>query len=158
MFNQNVGLNDFSVVQAKEVDSKSIWEIRFSQDLVAVSQTKEDVPFHKHNKWFLEKYFEDQGSVCFVLWQKRKKIIGYCRLDMNNKKEYTISIGLLSDFQRKRLGTYLLAEVLNKMESGAIVIAKINKDNIGSERLFLKQGFVKGVYKGDWSILKKTII
>jgi ribosomal protein S18 acetylase RimI-like enzyme len=133
-------MQNFSVIKAGEIDSKGVWNIRYASSVKAVSLDQTVVPFEKHDTWFQKKYFDSSYNLCFVLKGVSQKVRGYCRFDLDDNG-FLVSIAIGDGLQGKGLGHFLLSESLAQLPSSQKVLATIFKTNMGSLRLFEKNGF-----------------
>lgn len=124
-----------------ESDSLRIWEIRNAAPVRQQSQNTETISFESHQKWFLDKYFNDTSNRCFVSLYGRK-VVGYCRCDLDAEKTtYTVSIAVDPSFHGMGIGRLLLKESVRQM--GAVtILADVKKNNLSSIRLFRSCGFI----------------
>jgi len=130
--------------QAKKEDSQTIWQIRNHSLTRKKSHNQKEIDLRNHNNWFIDKYLQNKDNYCFVLENKNGKVVGYCRLDSDGDKNYTISIAIDPNYHKKGLGAKLLRESLRevkKIKKDAVVLAEIKKDNIPSIKLFEKCNF-----------------
>jgi len=143
----DIGKN-FIVRKAEPKDSKRIWEIRNHPSVRENSNNAEEINFADHEAWLQKKYFNGESNHCYVLADKEKKAVGYCRLDYAGPEDsYIVSIAIDCDYHKKGLGGYLLGESLVRLNSRKPVLAEIKKRNIASFKLFERHGFKK--YKAD---------
>ena len=143
---------NFTIKKAEAVDAEAVWNIRYAPEVNAVSQSQEVTPLPDHIAWFTRKYIDNLNNYCFVLCHE-EKIMGYCRYD-KGEKGYVISIALRSECQGKGLGSYFLTNTLALLPKGAVVLATIHKDNVGSQRLFEKNGFNETLQDETWVYLQ----
>jgi ribosomal protein S18 acetylase RimI-like enzyme len=131
--------------KVKRQDSKGVWKIRSHSFNRKYFGKKERIPFNYHDKWFENKYFKSQDNKCFVL-KKEKKVIGYCRFDLENGK-YRISIAIDPQYHGKGLGHILFSTSLKKIRTKRDILAEIQLGNLPSVKLFQKNNFE--IYRQD---------
>lgn len=135
------------IKQVKRGDSKRVWQIRNHPKVRQNSNNSEEISFGKHNKWFENKYFNNNDNFCFVSVTDNK-VIGYCRFDLDKEKDcYVISIAVDADYHGKGRGHLLLSRFLQKFTKNKNILAEIQKENIPSIKLFQKNNFI--IYKED---------
>lgn len=122
-------------------DSARLWEIRNTPQARKESVNQDEIPWENHQRWFQEKYFSGQNNACFVM-EDNGYVIGYCRLDNENDR-YVVSIALDPNYHGRGLGTFLLFESLNQLNTDRIILATVKKDNPGSIKIFIKNGFIE---------------
>lgn len=138
-------MEEYKVDTAKEEDSQRIWEIRNHPSVRKNSVNSEIISFDNHQKWFHERYFENENNFCYAL-KDEKNTIGYCRFDYDNEEKiYVVSIAIDPENQSKGLGSQLLSQSLKKLRNkkNISVLAEIKKSNTASIELFEKNGFEK---------------
>lgn len=134
------------VRKVKKEDSKRIWEIRNYPIARKYSNNLEEIPFEQHDIWFQKKYFTGQDNHCFVL--ENEKVVGYCRFDFDDESDnYITSIAINFNTQGKGMGSFLLKNALEMMNTKKNIIAQSFKENIASTKLFQKNNFE--IYKED---------
>lgn len=132
----------YIIRQVKKEDSKRIWQIRNHPLIRKNSNNPEKIPFKKHVQWFEKKYFSGLNNYCFILEDKNKKVIGYCRFDFDKDEyAYILSIALEPKHHRQGLGSYLLKESLKRLTKKRDILAITKKDNLVAIRLFQKNHF-----------------
>ncbi|HLD28268.1 MAG TPA: GNAT family N-acetyltransferase [Patescibacteria group bacterium] len=143
-------LHQYFIEPAQEQDSERILEIRNNPIARKFSDNPDVISLTEHDEWFKRKYFGDnKENFCFVLKDKEKKVIGYCRLDFNQEKNgYVISIAIDSSCHSRGLGHYLLSEFLKKSIVGENdILMEVKRDNLHSIKLFRNNNFK--MYKED---------
>jgi len=134
-------MGDYKIRKVKIEDSKSIWQIRNHPASREKSDNPEEISFEKHQVWFENKYFKDNNHDCFIL-EHNLKVIGYNRFDFDEANDcYAISIAIDSNFYNRDLGHLLLSQSLSEFNRTKDIIAKVQKKNIASVKLFRKNDF-----------------
>lgn len=124
-------------------DAREIWEIRNEPASLAVAANPETIPLAQHIAWFNGKYFADEGSVCFVA-KVDQNVVGYCRFDLNpDKNQYLNSIAVASSMHGKGIGTLLLRQSIEQLNSSVPIHAEVKKFNTASIKMFERVGFRK---------------
>lgn len=122
-------------------DAQRIWEIRNEPQSRAIAASPDIIPLPQHINWFNNKYFGQNSNVCFV-GELDDNIVGYCRFDLDNN-QYTVSIAVTSSMHGKGIGTLLLRQSIEQLNSTIPLYAEIRKNNISSIKMFEKIGFKK---------------
>lgn len=122
-------------------DAQRIWEIRNEPTALAVAASQEVIPLAQHVAWFNNKYFTNKSSVCFVA-EVKQKVVGYSRFDLNNG-HYVNSIAVASSIHGKGIGTTLLKQSIEQLNSPIPIRAEVRKFNTASIKMFERVGFKK---------------
>ncbi len=122
-------------------DAQRIWEIRNEPQARSVAASPEIIPLSQHINWFNNKYFNQSNNFCFV-GELDENIIGYCRFDLD-KDQYIISIAVASSIHGKGVGTLLLRQSIEQLQSSKPLYAEVRKHNIASIKMFERSGFKK---------------
>ncbi len=122
-------------------DAQRIWEIRNEPESRAVAASQEIIPLSQHVAWFNSKYFANKGSVCFVA-EVDQNIVGYSRFDLDENR-YINSIAIASSMHGKGIGTLLLRQSIEQLQTPKPIHAKVRKHNIASIKMFERSGFKK---------------
>ena len=127
--------------QARQEDSKRIWEIRNNPLIREYSTSKDPISFERHAQWFEQAYFQGKKNLCFVI-ECQGNVTGYCRFDCNDASNaYTISIAVDPVYHGKGLGYQLLSSSLLHIHQRFAVNAAVKKGNPASAALFKKSNF-----------------
>lgn len=95
----------------------------------------------EHEEWFNGTYRSGGENRCYVL--DRGGVVGVCRID-GCCGEYEVSITIDSSCHGKRYGTILLAGAIDLFHGvDCTMTAIIHRNNVPSQRLFMKNGFIK---------------
>lgn len=132
---------EIKVRPAQLNDARRIWEIRNEPESRAVAASPETIPIAQHVAWFNNKYFTDKGNVCFVA-KADQNVVGYCRFDLD-KNQYLNSIAIASSMHGKGIGTLLLKQSIEQLQSQKPIHAEVRKHNIASIKMFERCGFKK---------------
>lgn len=139
--------NNYTIRQAQKSDSRRVWEIRNHPISRKYSGNPDIIPFANHLPWFKKKYFSGLNNHCYIL-EANQKTIGYCRLDFDEQNDnHIISLAIDPAYQGRGLSHKLLASSLKRFKSVKLILAQIQKENIPSLKLFMKNGFQ--IYKQD---------
>lgn len=155
MFNKeklkNISENEKAIIRrVKREDSQRVWEIRNHSESRKNFHQKEEIDFSKHDEWFDKKYFQNRENYFFVIEDDQQKVIGYCRLDLENES-YTVSIAIDPSYWGRRFGSILLKNALDKIDTEKEIVAEVIKGNDASLKLFIKNNF--DLYKEDEEII-----
>lgn len=124
-------------------DAQGIWEIRNEPAALAVAATSEVIPLAQHINWFNDKYFSNKGHVCFIA-EADQNVVGYCRFDLDlDKNQYVNSIAVSSSMHGKGIGTILLQQSIEQLNSSIPIHAEVRKFNTASVKMFERVGFKK---------------
>lgn len=93
----------------------------------------------EHCAWF-DSNLSDTKSTLYLIYHDGTAV-GTLRLDEKNPDEYEVSILLTENAQGKGIGSMALNEIHNIKKHG-LFFADIHSDNINSQKLFKKAGFV----------------
>lgn len=122
-------------------DAERIWEIRNESESRKVAASQEIIPLPKHIAWFENKYFKQNGNLCFV-GEVDGKVIGYSRFDLEEDR-FLNSIAISSSMHGKGLGTLLLGRSIKLLDTDRPIHAEIRKHNLASVKIFERNGFKK---------------
>lgn len=126
---------------AQPNDAQRIWEIRNEPAALVVAASQDIIPLAQHVAWFNNKYFMDKGHVCFVA-EADNNIVGYSRFDLHENK-YLNSIAIASSMHGKGIGTLLLKQSIEQLQSSLPIHAEVRKFNTASIKMFERVGFKK---------------
>ena len=125
--------------RAKLDDSLRIWQIKNDPVFRNNGGNPDEIPWESHRTWFINKYFGVGTNTCSIL-ELDGRVIGYCRLDLNDKGEHVVSIALDGNFHSQGLGNMLLNRVTRNHRG--VLLATIKKTNRGSIKIFEDNGFL----------------
>lgn len=132
---------DIKVRSAQPGDAQRIWEIRNEPASLAVAASQEVIPLAQHVTWFNNKYFTGKSSICFIA-EVDQSVVGYSRFDLNND-HYVNSIAVASSMHGKGIGTLLLKQSIEQLNSSLPIHAEVRKFNTASIKMFERVGFKK---------------
>ena len=111
-------------------------------------KTKNTIKYKDHKNWFKEILNTDSSKIYIGYYNSNK--FGYVRFNRIKHKIYKVSIGCKLEYQNKGYGTSLLKFALKKFiskEKPNKIISLIKKNNISSQKCFIKNDFKKSKYK-----------
>jgi RimJ/RimL family protein N-acetyltransferase len=132
-----------TIQQATSNDSRNIWEWRNNKETKKMSITTDSISWEAHSNWY-KKSLVNEDCYLYVGHLNNDKI-GICRFDIDgNTNSAKVSINLNPQFRNKNLSHQLLAATIKVFlqEKNILLTATIKKNNIGSEKCFIKVGFV----------------
>ena len=132
------------VVKARISDARLIIKIHNSAVRNRYFNSINQVQFNKHLVWFKKKLISKKTEI--YLGKVNNIKFGYVRFEEIKKKVFEISLGNLPIYYNKGLGTILLKKSLikfGKKYKAKKVISTVKKFNIRSQKVFLKNGFIK---------------
>lgn len=134
---------EIKVRPAQFKDAQKIWEMRNEPASLAVAANPDTIPLAQHITWFNNKYFSDENNVCFVA-ELDREVVGYCRFDLDkNKSGYLNSIAIASSMHGKGIGTLLLKQSIEQLDTPLPILAEVRKFNTASIKMFERVGFKK---------------
>ena len=94
---------------------------------------------------FWNKYIQDNNERTIFMIIVNNKPCGYVYVDYKSQNKVELSIGVSIKCSGKGIATKAIKEIVLKMQKHRIseIFAYIREDNIKSERVFAKSGFVK---------------
>lgn len=132
----------FQLRKATPADSRFIYDLRFSPDIIAVSLTPEVPTFEKHNEWLLKTLNSSLHDIYVVT--SNHNDIGVLRYDWDMSNSCNVSIFLSPDWRGKKLGGRILSEgerIYKANGKSGIIKAKVKEGNHQSSQMFLRSGF-----------------
>ncbi len=142
------------VSPAQPNDAQRLWEIRNEPESRAVAASQETIPMAQHTAWFDSKYFKQNNNFCFV-GEIDENVVGYCRFDSDNDR-YLVSIAVASSMHGKGVGTLLLRQSIEQLQTSKPIHAEVRKHNTVSIKMFERVGFKK-VSEDDQNIYYQLI-
>lgn len=124
-------------------DARGIYDIRNHPISRQFSNNQEEICYEFHKDWFANRYFGGKPHVCYIL-EENNEVIGYCRFDysLDGKDEFILSIAIHPDKLGRGYGTKLLEESLIKFGSDKKIVAEVLNENLISQKLLKRQGFI----------------
>jgi len=122
------------------------------------SFNSEPISKETHIKWFNDKL--DNSFIYFLILQKDQKDVGQIRLEQE-KEIGTINFSICKLFRNQGLGTKALLSISSFIINNKIPIkvlkGLVKKDNVFSQRAFLRAGFTPGEENEDFFAFEKSI-
>ena len=134
----------------RPVEDKDIWEIyEISNDpkVRRFSINTKPITEEEHKEWF-----NSVDKTLFFVAESEGKVVGQVRFKKAGGRTFEVSISVHPSWRGRGLGKFLLGrglEELFKRFPGAIVIAKIKRENEISKRFFKNFGFELQNSKGE---------
>lgn len=129
-------------------DSESVWKLAGSEDVRSASCSQKPIPWEAHKLWF-EQQLSKNSSYFFIVSGLDSSFLGYVRFSFEENNEAFVSIALIQEMRSKNIGTAVLGQACARfrtMFAQHLVNALVHEDNIGSQKIFLKNSFeAKGV-------------
>ncbi|MBL7068268.1 MAG: GNAT family N-acetyltransferase [Candidatus Omnitrophica bacterium] len=128
--------------KAAEGDCRDLWTWRNHPEVRKNSFDDAPISWKDHKKWFYSR-FRDRSARIYIA-RDRKEKVGVIRFDV---EEFLIrvSVSLNPDFFGKKLGRELIRlgteKIFTETKKRLSVIAEVKKDNIASQKAFLKAGY-----------------
>jgi UDP-2,4-diacetamido-2,4,6-trideoxy-beta-L-altropyranose hydrolase len=136
----SLNVDKISARNATQYDCKLYWY--WANDLLVRKNAfrQESIGWEDHKQWFTNK-LADNGSVLLIVSLENIPI-GQVRFD-RDEKNYRISYTLAKQFRGKKLGTPMLAEAINFINSRVplTLVASVKESNLASVKIFRKLGF-----------------
>lgn len=131
------------IVKATLKDERTLWEWRNHPEVRKQCFDTDVLPLEKHKQWFAEKLKDSQTYIFMAVCEKEK--IGVVRFECM-KEETAISVYLNPQYIGQGLGSLVIREATEIFDKehpdGGEIKAHIKKDNIVSQKSFLKAGYV----------------
>lgn len=130
-------VEEFSIRLATIDDMEKVFELSNDDVVRANSINQEKIKWENHIEWF-ENRIKKIDEPFYIIESQEKDFIAQVRFD--KKEEITISISISKQFRGKNLASKIIKECSKKCGYEKIV-AFIKKDNITSQKSFLKAGY-----------------
>ncbi len=141
-------------VSLKKIDTKYIeflWCLRNKPYVRKYSLNKKRVNWEEHVNWILPILMGISNKELYIILYNSAPV-GQVRFDYSNN-DVEISISIFEEFQGKRIASASLTEAIKKSKKDKKIvklIARINKNNLSSLKLFEKAGFKYESKDGSW--------
>lgn len=133
-----------SVSLAKIEDAKLLLKIHNDAVVGGFFNSKPLIVYKEHIEWYKVKL--KSNSKIYIGKNSSKKKFGYVRFDEIKDNIFEVSIGNLTSFYSKGLGSLMLEKSIKKFKKNykpKKIISAVKKFNIRSTKCFLKNNFVK---------------
>jgi|GEM_PF-1749281 len=137
--------------KANKKDIAFLFRLRNQPSTFRYAKNPRPVERQEHINWATAVLEGKTNKNLFII-EVNKKRAGQIRMDID-KKEATVSISLMPEFQGRGIGFLALQMAIKKMrkeKNVQIFTAHIHQDNIPSQKLFTKLGFQLKKQKGVW--------
>jgi RimJ/RimL family protein N-acetyltransferase len=134
--------NALRLRQAREGDSKLLWEWANDPGVRAVSFGSEPIPWKRHVEW-LRSRLDDPNCVMYIAIDSKGEPIGQVRYDIH-EDEAVISISVDQRFRGRGYGSaaiQLASRDILQRPTIEVIHAYVKQDNEASVRAFAKAGF-----------------
>ena len=146
------------VRKVKKKDIEFLFELRNQPSTFQYSKNARPVGQQEHIDWITPILKGKTNKNLFVIEADRKRA-GQVRLDIDEEKAM-VNISLMPEFQGKGIGSIALQMAINKIARKKKVksfLAEVHQENIASQKLFEKLGFVFQNQEGIWKTYVKRI-
>ena len=150
-----------NIRRATESDSKLLFDWANESEVRKASFNTDKIDWMEHKKWFLRKL--QNPSSLILIFEVDGSCAGQIRFDKNLEEDYfLISFLLDRKFRGKSLGEILIemgiSYLMTQVQIPILCVGFVKKDNIPSQRAFLKNKFLL-VSESDISLkFEKKII
>ena len=103
-------LKDLLISEAKEIDSKFLWELRNEYPIRLMSNSTELIAWETHKEWFLNALKNDDSNIYIAFLKNKPVAMVRYDLSKNFKKSFEISIAVKTKFQGIGIATKMLQE------------------------------------------------
>jgi L-amino acid N-acyltransferase YncA len=125
-------------------DCRKIYELRNFPEIRAVSLSRSEISYEKHQKWF-SLVMKDSNRQLFVA-RKNLELLGVVRLDLVSSSNGEVSIYISPKHKGLSIGskllTYSFRESRKNWKTLCSIEAVVQSSNRGSILFFQKNGFV----------------
>lgn len=149
-----------NVRQATEEDCKLVFDWVNEPEVRKASFHTEEIEWQEHTNWFLQKIKNPNSLI--LIFEVDGKPAGQIRFDKNTDKGFfLISFLLDQKFRGRSLGGVLIEKgidyLITQVKTPILCVGFVKKENIASQRAFLKNEFLL-VSESDVSLtFEKTI-
>ncbi len=126
---------------ADSSDIKNVFELSNSSFVRNNSINNKEILWNEHVEWFKNE-LNNKKNYFYIIETADKEFIGQLRLKFIQDNEYIISITMLKEFQKQRIGTISLQKLFS-IHKNYDFIAYIKEDNMLSQVFFEKNKFYK---------------
>lgn len=130
---------------AEESDCEIIWRLRNDKSARKYFSNSEYIPYKHHKRWYWA--VRQNKSDVFLIARRENKKVGYVRFDKSHRTGPDISIVIDKQSRGQGIGSLVLKMAIDwyfdNFPDEENLFTEILKDNISSNRIFVKCGFVK---------------
>ncbi len=145
--------------KADFTDMDFLFDLRNKDYVYKNSGTPKPVQWQEHMNW-LEKVFSGEANKELFVIELNGERVGQVRFDIDSEnKQAVVNISLLKEFHGKGIAKEAIEQGVDKMTQEKEIkkfIAEIHQDNIASQKLFEKLGFVFQGQDDIWKTYVKT--
>lgn len=136
-------------------DVDVLFKLRNLPDIVSLSASQKVVSYKEHVKW-LHNSLLNKNKFMFLIFVKNDAA-GFVSFEKEIVSRYTISLYLTKNYRGEGIGKQSYFEALSYLPIGPkFIVAKVRKDNVGSQRFFLNSGFVTKEEKKEIILMEKA--
>mgnify|MGYP006087550013 CR=1 FL=1 len=131
-----------SIKVARLIDSEFLFNLFNRSIEEGFSITKKKINYASHKIWYKNR-LKDKNTQVYIIYLNLDKI-GYVRFEKFSKNKYKVSIANHPKFLGKGFGAICLKLAIKKFTLNKVnvkIIALINKNNIPSIKIFIKNNF-----------------
>jgi len=158
-----IDINKISLHKAKLEDMMDVFNLANDPEVRKNSFNQKQINLEDHKIWFKDKIRNNRDLL--YIFKISQKFIGHVLLK-NINNDFLISIYLLKEYRNKGFGKKILDLSIEKLKNinniNFLILAYVNKANIGSLKLFEKSDFIKKINKNikykDFILFEKKII
>ncbi len=133
--------------EATENDCKLLWGWVNDPIVKASAFSSGLIPWETHLAWFTQK-LDDPNCVIYIALADQIDEVGQIRFDINGS-EATIDVSVAANYRGKGLGKNLIRAGLEQLKKDRLIQvfhAYIKENNLASQKVFVKAGFVEVNY------------
>ena len=144
--------------KADFTDIEFLWYLRNQPEVFKFFNNPNAIQWKEHIDWIIPIILGKAQKELFVVFLG-KNPVGQIRFDWQEHKVAVISISLLKDLWGQGIGAKILKEAIKKGKKLKVkkFIAKINQNNIASQKLFEKFGFKFEKQLDVWKNYEKRV-
>ena len=153
-------MKEIKIRNAKENDSKDIFEWRNDELTRQMSHTSEIIEWENHRRWY-SNALNSESRILLICEDNRNEKIAIIYFDISESNAI-ISINLNPNQRGKGLAKFCLIKSIEFFSKEYIriknLIAEIKEDNVASQKTFLGIGFTKYNLKENVGFYKKILV
>jgi len=128
--------------KVKKIDSRFIFNLKISREVLNTSINKEKIKFKSHTSWLKNKLIKKR-NLFFIICEKKGDIkVGYVRLDYEDFY-FRVTIAIKKEKTRLNYAFFALKNIEKKISLPSILFAQVLSKNIKSIKLFKKSNYTE---------------
>lgn len=137
---------NLNIINAQEKHSRLIWEWRNDLTTRKMFKSQEFISWEEHSRWFNKAILNKDFLILLGIY--RESPFGVTRFELIDKlnKYFQISINIAPKQRGKGMGKIMLIKSIDLLRDyypdTKKIIAEVKKENIASNKMFLKASFV----------------